>query len=57
MTELSARISRARTRLTELQQDERAGRRAQVLVGLLALAGELVTLVLEQTAEQLRGRG
>lgn len=54
MTELEARLSDARTRLTELQQEARAGRRLQALLGLSALTSELISYVLEQTAEQFR---
>lgn len=50
-------MSDARTRLMKLQQDSRSGvPRAQVLIGLLALAAELTGFVLEQAAEGLRGR-
>lgn len=54
MTELEARISDARVRLTAMQQDARQGHRGRVLIGLLALASELTTFVYDQTAEQLR---
>lgn len=53
MSELEARLSKARTQLTELLQDARAGRRPQVLLGLIALSSELLSIVVEQTADQL----
>lgn len=57
MTDLEGRLSAARTRLTELLQDSRAGvPRAQVLLGVLALAAELTGFVFEQAAEGLGGR-
>lgn len=56
MSELEARLSRARTRLTELQQDLRAGRHPQVLLGLIALSSELLAVVVEHTSQQLSAR-
>ena len=53
MTELDRRLASARVRLTELQQDLRQGKRAEVLLGLLALATDLLRYVAEHTAEHL----
>ncbi len=52
MTELDHRLSSARVRLTDLQQDARQGKRAEVLLGMLALATDLIRYVTEHTAEQ-----
>lgn len=54
MTELEARLSEWRGRLTSLQQDARAGQQARALLGLLALSHELVAYVYDRTAEQVK---
>lgn len=55
MTEIEARISDARTRLTMLQQASRSGApRHQVLFALLTLAAELAGFVFEKSAEAVQ---
>ena len=54
MTEIDRLITRSRLRLTELQQDSRQGKHAEVLLGLLALGSELIRCVAEQNAQHLR---
>ena len=57
MREIEWRIAEARNRLTEMQQAARQGSVALVMLGLLALAADLVTFARDLAAEQLRRPG
>lgn len=57
MREIEWRIAEMRHRLTSLLQDARQRDAAKLVLGLLALAADLVTLARDVTAEQMRRPG